>query len=77
MRQRRWIELVKDYDCTISYQLGKANVVVEALGRNPIISKLHVSGWKLLRGLEFLEIEKERTLYQHDLSIHLSTTRVD
>ncbi|RVW79768.1 Transposon Ty3-G Gag-Pol polyprotein [Vitis vinifera] len=26
MRQRRWIELLKDYDCIIQYHLGKANV---------------------------------------------------
>ena len=33
MRQRRWIELLKDYDCTIEYHPGKANVVVDALSR--------------------------------------------
>ncbi|TYK29713.1 ty3-gypsy retrotransposon protein [Cucumis melo var. makuwa] len=33
MRQRRWLELVKDYDCEILYHLGKANVVVDALSR--------------------------------------------
>ncbi|CAA0807973.1 Uncharacterized mitochondrial protein AtMg00860, partial [Striga hermonthica] len=33
MRQRRWLELVKDYDCTIQYHLGKANVVDDALSR--------------------------------------------
>jgi len=31
MRQSRWLELVKDYDCVINYYLGKANVVVDAL----------------------------------------------
>jgi hypothetical protein len=31
MRQRRWIELIKDYDCTIEYHPGKANVVADAL----------------------------------------------
>ncbi|KAL0561555.1 hypothetical protein IC582_001989 [Cucumis melo] len=33
MRQRRWLELVKDYDCEILYQPGKANVVADALSR--------------------------------------------
>lgn len=31
LRQHRWIELLKDYDCTIEYHPGKANVVVDAL----------------------------------------------
>ena len=33
MRQRRWLELIKDYDLEIHYHLGKANVVVDALSR--------------------------------------------
>ena len=33
LRQRRWMELIKDYDCMIGYHLGKANVVVDALSR--------------------------------------------
>ena len=33
MRQRRWLELLKDYDLTISYHPGKANVVADALSR--------------------------------------------
>ncbi|KAL0539556.1 hypothetical protein IC582_023772 [Cucumis melo] len=33
MRQRRWLELVKDYDCEILYHPGKANVVADALSR--------------------------------------------
>ena len=31
MQQRRWIELIKDYNCTIKYHPRKANVVVDAL----------------------------------------------
>ncbi|KAL4013763.1 hypothetical protein IC575_025946 [Cucumis melo] len=33
MRQRRWLELVKEYDCEILYHPGKANVVADALSR--------------------------------------------
>ncbi|KAJ0589137.1 putative nucleotidyltransferase, Ribonuclease H [Helianthus annuus] len=33
MRQRRWMELLSDYDCDIQYHVGKANVVADALSR--------------------------------------------
>jgi hypothetical protein len=33
MRQRRWLELIKDYDLEVHYHPGKANVVVDALTR--------------------------------------------
>ncbi|GJW55410.1 putative reverse transcriptase domain-containing protein [Tanacetum coccineum] len=34
MRQRRWLELLADYDCEICYHLGKENVVADALSRD-------------------------------------------
>ncbi|GJY73918.1 putative reverse transcriptase domain-containing protein [Tanacetum coccineum] len=36
MRQRRWLELLSDYDCDIRYHLGKANVVADALSQAQI-----------------------------------------
>ena len=33
MRQRIWLELIKDYDLSVQYHTGKANVVVDALSR--------------------------------------------
>ncbi|CAA0840179.1 Uncharacterized mitochondrial protein AtMg00860, partial [Striga hermonthica] len=59
MRQRRWLELVKDYNCTISYHTGNANVVADALSRrnhgalNFIISREE----ELVRDIERLKLE--------------------
>ncbi|XP_050229187.1 uncharacterized protein LOC126678328 [Mercurialis annua] len=33
LRQRRWLELLKDYDCSIQYHPGKSNIVANALSR--------------------------------------------
>ena len=43
MRQRRWLELLKDYDYTILYHPGKDNVVVDALSRKSMGSLAHIA----------------------------------
>jgi hypothetical protein len=42
LRQRRWLELIKDYDLGINYHPGKANVVADALSRRSHVSQLVV-----------------------------------
>ncbi|KAJ8774819.1 hypothetical protein K2173_017265 [Erythroxylum novogranatense] len=42
LRQRRWIELLKDYDCQILYHPSKANVVADALSRKSMGSLYHI-----------------------------------
>jgi hypothetical protein len=37
MRQRRELELIKDYDCEINYHHEKGNVVADTLGRKSTI----------------------------------------
>jgi hypothetical protein len=42
LRQRRWLELIKDYDLGVNYHLGKSNVVADALSRRSQVSQLVV-----------------------------------
>ena len=48
LRQRRWLELFKDYDCIIDYHSGKENVVADALSRKLIYAlTLKDYDWRL------------------------------
>ncbi|GJS10853.1 putative reverse transcriptase domain-containing protein [Tanacetum coccineum] len=51
MRQRRWLELLSDYDCEICYHPGKANVVADALSRKKRIKPLRVRALVMTIGL--------------------------
>nr|GFA86856.1 hypothetical protein [Tanacetum cinerariifolium] len=52
MRQRRWLELLSDYDCDIRYHPGKANVVADAMSRKERIEPLRVRALVMTIGLD-------------------------
>nr|GEZ73388.1 reverse transcriptase [Tanacetum cinerariifolium] len=57
MRQRRWLELLKDYDTNIQYHPRKANVVADALSRKAgMIAGIKVEE-EIIRDLERLDID--------------------
>nr|GEY91736.1 putative reverse transcriptase domain-containing protein [Tanacetum cinerariifolium] len=57
MRQRRWLELLKDYDINIQYHLGKANVVADALSRKSrMLENLYIEP-EIIRHLECMDIK--------------------
>ncbi|GJU29255.1 putative reverse transcriptase domain-containing protein [Tanacetum coccineum] len=52
MRQRRWLELLSDYNCDILYHPGKANVVADALSRKERIEPLRARALVMTIGLD-------------------------
>ena len=50
MRQRRWIRYLEDYDFTLHYHLGKANVVADALSRKSrgVLASVASREWQML-----------------------------
>nr|GFA63963.1 putative reverse transcriptase domain-containing protein [Tanacetum cinerariifolium] len=75
MRQRRWLELLTDYDCKIRYHLGKTNVVVDALNRKERSKPLRVRALVMTIGLNLpkkilnaqSEARKEEDFINEDL----------
>jgi len=58
MRQRRWIEFLKDYDFQLVYHPGKVNVVADALSRKKIqMSSLMIKEHKLIEDFRNLNLE--------------------
>ncbi|GJU01335.1 putative reverse transcriptase domain-containing protein [Tanacetum coccineum] len=51
-RQRRWLELLSDYDCNICYHPGKANVIADALSRKERDQPLRVRALVMTIGLD-------------------------
>ncbi|KAL5544968.1 hypothetical protein UlMin_008752 [Ulmus minor] len=72
MRQRRWLELVKDYDCEILYHPGKANCVADALSRKSTATVMSI-----LKGAQELDPQllklKEQVLEGKNVEFSVST----
>ena len=50
MRQHRWMEFLEDYDFTLHYHLGKANMVADALNRKSrgALASIASQEWQML-----------------------------
>nr|GEU78968.1 uncharacterized mitochondrial protein AtMg00810-like [Tanacetum cinerariifolium] len=61
MRQRRWIELLSDYECEIHYHPGKANVVANALSRKKRLkpTKVHAMSMTIYFGIKAKILEAQ------------------
>jgi hypothetical protein len=59
MRQRRWLELIKDYELEIHYHPSKANVVADALSRKNQVNMLvaHPMPFELAKEFDRLSLE--------------------
>jgi len=59
IRQRRWIEFLKDYDFQLVYHPGKANVVADALSRKKKIqmSSLMIRELALIEDFRSMNLE--------------------
>jgi len=60
MRQRRWIEFLKDYDFELLYHPGKANVLADALSRKTVhVAHLMIKELDLIESFGDMKLQVE------------------
>ena len=59
MRQRRWMEYLEDYDLTLHYHPGKANVVADALNRKSwgVLASVASREWQMLEPMGYFGLQ--------------------
>jgi hypothetical protein len=88
LRQRRWLELIEDYDLGINYHPGKANVAANALSQRSHVSQLVVDSMpfelcefdklnlRIIANTEAMEMEVGSSLLQKIRKGHLEDEKV-
>ncbi|WVZ70346.1 LOW QUALITY PROTEIN: hypothetical protein U9M48_019021 [Paspalum notatum var. saurae] len=77
IRQRRWLELIKDYDLEVHYHPGKANVVADALSRKAHCNFIEARPTMRVLCCEIREIEMPTVLEAELYNLVLEPTIKD
>lgn len=62
MKQRKWLDVVKDQDCKILYHLGKANLAVDDLSRRANITRIRGLCLRMVNTSPLLELIKQEQI---------------
>jgi hypothetical protein len=71
LRQRRWLELIKDYNLEIHYRPGKANVVADTLSRKAYCHHLVTQELELCEEMQKLNLTIVPRSLNYNLRVHL------
>jgi hypothetical protein len=77
MRQRRWLELIKDYGLSLQYHPGKANIVADALSRKTYINRLTAGELPLDLCKQFKDLRLEIVPQGYLASMEVKSTLLD
>src|SRR4051794_11680796 len=77
MRQRKWLEPIKDYDLSFQYHPGKANVVADALSRNVYLNGLTKGELPDDLCAQFKDLRLEIVPEGHLMSLNVQPTLLD
>ena len=77
LRQRRWLELIKDYDMKLHYHPGKANVVADALSRKSYANTLESKGLPKELAKDIMELRLEIVPRRFIATMEVQSTLLD